>query len=54
MDYFKIKTVNKKKTEEEIKSSLEEYAAKEHPDYIITDWMWDEELHEGIIQMQSK
>lgn len=57
MDYFKVKNIPTKKskrTEEEVKKSLEEHVAKEYPNYIITEWTWDEKRHEGILQMQSR
>lgn len=57
MDYFKVKSTLKKKdkrTEEEVRISLEEHVAKEYPDYIVLKWDWDEEAREGILQMRSK
>ena len=56
MDYFKVKNTDlkKKRSEEEVKKSLLEHVEKEYPEYVVTSWTWDEELHEGILQMQSR
>ena len=54
MDRFKLKAKNKKKSEEELKKSMMDHAAKEHDGFKVTGWTWDEEIHEGIVQMEKK